>query len=565
VRPIARSSARPPAALLARAAGTVADRDRLRWLAAGATTGASVIVVELTLHALVGWPAALVPTAVTAAALPAIAVAASGTPRLAGLGGRALVDTLAAGAFTVMLSAVYLVVVRGLGNAPTGRGDRETLGLSMVAAALAAVSFGPARRRFLVTANRVVFGSRQAPDELIRAFASRLTRSTPMDELLLQLAESLVRTMDLTRAGIYTGSGQVLERAAGVPDRGGLRSIVVTEKERPAVVRAAVSGNAWIDVWLPGLTAATAAAGTDTDSDSDTDTSNGAGDRAGGRAQLRVAPIRNAGELLGLIVVERAAAAEPFSEDDDRILGDLAREVGLALHNMQLDAALQNTLAELRAQAAELRESRARIVASGDAERRRVERNIHDGAQQNLVALAIGLRLARDLLETDPHEAARMLDEMNGEVQNAVAELRELAHGIYPPLLADGGLAPALQAAAARCPLPVEVDVATPARFEQATESAVYFCCLEALQNSAKHAPGATVGIRVWYDNGTLFFQVSDDGPGLNPDATARGHGLVNMTDRLGAIGGTVQWSSQPGQGMEVSGSVPVPTDPARL
>jgi signal transduction histidine kinase len=405
------------------------------------------------------------------------------------------------------------------------------------------VSFGPARRRFLVTANRVVFGSRQAPDELIRAFASRLTRSTPMEELLLQLAESLLRTMDLTRAGIYTGTGQVLERAAGVPDRGGLRSIVVTEKERPAVVRAAVSGNAWIDVWLPGLTAAAANDG----------------------GQLRVAPIRNAGELLGLIVVERAAAAEPFYEDDDRVLGDLAREVGLALHNMQLDAALQDTLAELRAQAAELRESRARIVTSGDAERRRVERNIHDGAQQNLVALAIGLRLARDLLETDPHEAARMLDEMNGEVQNAVAELRELAHGIYPPLLADGGLAPALQAAASRCPLPVEVDVATPARFEPATESAVYFCCLEALQNSAKHAPSATVGVRVWYENGTLFFQVSDDGPGLNPDATARGHGLVNMTDRLGAIGGTVQWSSQPGQGMEVSGSVPVTTDPARL
>ncbi len=523
-----------------RATGGRSGRNRLRWLAGGVTGAASVIVIELTLHALVGWPAALVPTAVVAAvALPAVALAASATPRLAGLGGRALVDTLAAGAFTVVLSAVYLVVVRGLGNAPTGRGDRETLGLSMLAAALAAVSFGPARRRFLVTANRLVFGSRQAPDELIRAFASRLTRSTPMEELLLQLAESLVRTMELARADIYTGSGRVLERTASVPDQGGTRQIVITDKERPAVVRAAVSGNTWIDVWLPGLT--------------------GQQD-----VQLRAAPVRNAGELLGLIVVERSPTAEPFSEDDDRILGDLAREVGLALHNMHLDAALQESLAELRAQAAQLRESRARIVASGDAERRRVERNLHDGAQQNLVALAIGLRLARDLLETDGEGAARMLDEMNGEVQNAVAELRELAHGIYPPLLADGGLSPALAAAAARSPLPVEVEVTAPARFDQDTEAAVYFCCLEALQNSAKHAPGATVGIRVWCESGTLFFQVSDDGPGFDPAVTAQGHGLVNMTDRLGAIGGRVRWSSQPGQGVEVAGSVPVATDPGR-
>ena len=344
-----------------------------------------------------------------------------------------------------------------------------------------------------------------------------------------------MRTMDLARADIYTGSGPVLERAAGVPDRGGPPQITVSERERPAVTRAAVSGNAWIDVWLPGLTAP-----------------------AGG--QLRVAPIRNAGELLGLILVERSPAAELFSEDDDRILGDLAREVGLALHNMRLDAALQESLAELQAQAAQLRESRARIVASGDAERRRVERNLHDGAQQNLVALAIGLRLARDLLETDPREAGRLLDQMNGEVQNAVAELRELAHGIYPPLLADGGLAPALEAAAGRSTQRVDVEITTAARFDEDTEAAVYFCCLEALQNSSKHAPGAMVRLEVRCDSGTLFFQVSDDGPGFDPDSTPRGHGLVNMTDRVGAIGGSVRWTSKPGEGVTVSGSVPVPT-----
>ena len=516
-------------------------RDRLRWLAAGIMAALSVIVIELTLHALVGWPGALVPTAIAATGLPIIGLVASIWTRPARLGGAVLVDTLAIGAFTVVLSAAYLVIVRGLGNAPTGSGDRETVALSMVAAALAAVSFGPARRRFLVGANRLVFGSRPTPDELIRAFSSRLTRTTPMEELLLQLAESLVRAMDLVQADIYTGAGPVLEWAAGVPDRGGRLPVVVTEQERPAVVRAAVSGNAWIDVWLPALATA-----------------------AGTGSLLRVAPIRNAGQLLGLIAVERAPNTEPFSEEDDRILGDLAREVGLALHNVHLDAALQDTLAELRAQAAALRESRARIVASGDAERRRVERNLHDGAQQNLVAIAIGLRLARDRLDSDPVEAARMLDQLNGEVQSAVAELRELAHGIYPPLLVDSGLAPALLAAASRSPLRVEVEVDTPDRFDHDTEAAVYFCCLEALQNSAKHAPGATARIRVWCEPGTLFFRVEDDGPGFDPAVSAKGHGLVNMTDRVGAIGGTVAWSSQPGQGVEVSGVVPVVSEPAR-
>ena len=518
---------------------TARGRDALRWLAAGVTAAVSVIAVEVTIHVLVGWPRTVAPAAIAAAALPVIGLAVATARRLAPLAGRALVDMLATGAFAVAICGVYLVVVKGLGNAPTGTGDRETLGLSMVAAAIAGVSYGPARRRFSATANRLVYGTRQAPDELIRAFSSRLTRSTPMEELLLQLSESLVRTMGLTRADIYTGSGQVLERAAGMPDGRDRRSVTITDKERPTVVRAGVSGNAWIEVWLPALIAA-----------------------APLQAQLRLAPIRNAGELLGVLVVERASNAEPFSEDDDRILGDLAREVGLALHNMHLDAALQDSLAELRAHAAQLRESRARIVATGDAERRRVERNLHDGAQQSLVALAIGLRLVRDVLESDPQEAGRMVDELNGEVQNAVAELRELAHGIYPPLLADSGLASALQAAATRSPLAVDVEVATGERFDQDTEAAVYFCCLEALQNSAKHAPGASVRIRVWCDDGTLFFRVNDDGPGFDAATAPKGHGLVNMTDRLGAIGGTVRWTSQPGQGAEVSGSVP--TGPAR-
>ena len=515
-------------------AGAQSRRDRARWVAAGATTAVAVIAVSAALHAIVDWPSHLGTVAIGSLAAPVIALVASLWPRLAGLGGRALAHALSATAFALLVAFVYLVVVRGLGNPPSATADRQTLGWSMLAASIAAISFGPARRRSLRHANRLVFGARSAPDELIRAFSSRLSRSTPMEELLLQLCESLVRSMDLTRADVYTGTGQVMERAAGVPLDATQTSLTITDRDRPAVVRARVSGSAWAKVWLPELVP---------------DSS---------EAQLRVAPIRNAGQLLGLLVVERSAAAEPFTEDDDTVLADLAREVGLALHNMQLDSALQDTLSELRVQAAELRESRARIVAGGDAERRRLERDIHDGAQQNLAALAIELRLAHDLIGSDPQGAATLLERLNQQVQETIRELRELAHGIYPPLLADGGLGPALTAAAERSPLEVGVDVRTEERFDQNTEAAVYFCCLEALQNSAKHAPDATVAVRVWCEDGSLRFEVRDDGPGFDAESAPKGQGLVNMTDRVGAIGGSVRWRSQPGQGVEVSGAVPL-------
>jgi signal transduction histidine kinase len=262
--------------------------------------------------------------------------------------------------------------------------------------------------------------------------------------------------------------------------------------------------------------------------------------------------------LLGLVVVERMAGDTSFSEDDDRVLTDLARQVGLAFHNSQLDTALQTTLDELRKQADALRESRARIVASGDAERRRVERNLHDGAQQHLVALAVNLRLARDVITDDPVAGAEMLDELAGEVQETIQELRELAHGIYPPLLVDSGLVEALKAAANRNPLSVDVIADGIGRYPSETEAAVYFCCLEALQNAAKHAKDASVEVRLWEESGGLLFSVSDNGPGFDVDKAQRGHGYINMADRLGAIGGSVRWESEPGKGARVSASVPL-------
>ncbi len=520
------------APLRARYLGSIgALRERMDWFGIGITLAATVTLVATVLHLLVGWPGPLGAVSAAATVLVPLGLLAGESRRAGPHGSRGLVQVLAVFGFVVVVSAIYLIVVLGLGHAPKTTGDKEALALSMVASGVAALIFVPVRERFVESSTRFVYGSREAPDEVLRTFGSRLTRAIPMDELLLQLAESLRKTMGLQSAEVYTGTGEVLERTASVPDLGP-GSIVVSPRERPVVTRAGVSGTAWASIWLPSLL------------------------HERDKEQIRVAPVSHAGELLGLIVVERSSLASMFSEDDDRVLADLARQVGLALHNSQLDTALQTTLDEVRKQADALRESRARIVASGDAERRRVERNLHDGAQQHLVALAVNLRLAKDIIVDDKEAGLEMLDQLAVEVQETIQELRELAHGIYPPLLVDSGLVEALRAAANRNPLPVEILAEGIGRYPSEAEAAVYFCCLEALQNAAKHAPDARVEVRLWEDSGGLLFTVTDDGPGFDPEKAQRGHGYVNMADRLGAIGGSVRWDSQIGKGAQVRGSV---------
>ena len=231
----------------------------------------------------------------------------------------------------------------------------------------------------------------------------------------------------------------------------------------------------------------------------------------------------------------------------------------LAHHNVQLDSALQASLEDVRQKADELQASRARIVAAGDAERRRIERNIHDGAQQHLAALAVKLRLASMLADKDLDRTKSLLGELGGQVQDTLQELRSLAHGIYPPLLMDKGLAAALSAAASRSTIRTSVQADSLGRYPAEVEATVYFCCLEALQNACKHAgEGATLTIRVYEDAGSVVFEAADDGAGFDSQGRGLGVGFVNMGDRLGALGGSLKVESAPGQGTRVMGTVPV-------
>jgi signal transduction histidine kinase len=261
-----------------------------------------------------------------------------------------------------------------------------------------------------------------------------------------------------------------------------------------------------------------------------------------------VSEVRDNGTVVAAVVHDEALRASPQLVD-----------AGISMAGVVLDN--QRLAAEAEAAMREVRQSRARIAASASRERRRIERDLHDGAQQRLVALRIELELAEDLIRRDPEEGIARLRELEGEVDEALEELRSLAHGVYPPLLADRGLVEALGAAAARYSVAVEVQAHDVVRYPPEVESAVYFCVLEALQNVLKHAVGAR-HVVVRLDAGMrteLRFSVRDDGAGTPDGAVRAGAGITNMQDRLAAVGGHVAVVSTPGVGTVVRGRVPTP------
>ncbi len=418
------------------------------------------------------------------------------------------------------LALVFLVASGGaamlltLGHSPTG-GEWGLVAVGLLAVAVSAVAFQPLRERL----SRFGGGRSSDPRDVLEAAGGRLAHPLPLDDLLTEVAQSLRAVFRIDAAEVWTYDEPTLELAASDPYRL-RRRLEIAPAEAKAMLGAHLAGPAWLRVWLPGML-------------------EGRRERS-----LRAAVIRQPGELLGLIVIELADGQEELTVAQEQALADLTRQVGLTLQNAR--------------RADELRFSRARVVAAGDAERRRIERDLHDGAQQHLVAISVNLRTARDLADSDPDRAAELLGRLGEDIEAAMRELRDLAHGIYPPLLQQRGLGDALRVASDRTPLAVSVDTGGVGRQSQDVEAAVYFCCVEAMHNATKHAGDDTkVWIRLEQLDGRIEFEVSDNGSGFDRAAVNGGAGLVGMSDRVAALGGRLDVDSGPGRGTTVHGTIP--------
>jgi signal transduction histidine kinase len=268
-----------------------------------------------------------------------------------------------------------------------------------------------------------------------------------------------------------------------------------------------------------------------------------------------VAPVVHSGALLGALVVRKPVGAR-LTPVERALVVDLAAQAGLVLHNVALTAQLRSRLADISRRSTELSASRERLAQVQDAERRRLERDIHDGAQQHLVALVVNLRLAQTLLARSPERAAALLAGLEVAVGTAERTLTELARGVYPAVLAEHGVAAALADVSVPAPTVLRVVGVLP-RYDDDVEAAMYFCCLEAVQNAVKHAAASSVVVDLSADDDGLRFAVTDDGVGFDAGAGTTGTGLVGMADRLCALGGHLRVSSTPGAGTIVAGSLP--------
>jgi signal transduction histidine kinase len=247
-----------------------------------------------------------------------------------------------------------------------------------------------------------------------------------------------------------------------------------------------------------------------------------------------------------------AVVHDPVLSEDPELVEAVGAASLLALENRRLEHDLLDSVDALRA-------SQRRLVGAASAERRKIERDLHDGVQQKLVALRIQLELVRDLARESG--LWNRLAGLAADFDDALDDLRSTAHGIYPPLLADEGLEAALREVARRSTVPLTVDLQDVGRLSEDREIAIYYCCLEALQNVAKHAgDDAEALLRLWRDRNAVRFAVSDNGLGFVPLPAHNGAGLTNMTDRIGAVGGTLSVRSTPGEGTTVLGGVAIET-----
>ncbi len=479
------------ASLFVRARHTTADeRRQIRWIAVGAVVFISAWLLGILAQLLgVSVETDTVVTAIVLcfyAAIPVSIGIAILKYRLYDID-VVIKKTVILAVLAAFFVLVYALVVGGVGALVEGSSNTA---LSFAAAAIVATLFQPVLTRARRFADRLVYGDRATPYEVLAAFGDQLAETYSADDVLPRTARVLAEGVGADRARVWLAEG------------GGFRPVAVyppdASRERP---------------------------------------------------DDHLAEVRHQGDLLGALSVAMPAN-DPMDPAKEKLVADLAAQAGLVLRNVRL--------------VEDLRRSRRRLVAAQDEERRKLERNIHDGAQQQLVALAVKARLTRALTDRDPAKAAEMLEQIESETQSALEDLRDLARGIYPPLLADKGLEAALTAQARKSPVPVTVTGDGIGRYPQEVEAAVYFSVLEALQNVAKYAEARHAEVRLGRDADALTFRVHDDGRGFETDATGYGTGLQGMEDRLAALDGSLSVTSRPGDGTTVDGRVPVRVEAVR-
>jgi signal transduction histidine kinase len=402
--------------------------------------------------------------------------------------------TVVYGLLSVAFTGVYAGIVVGIG---TFAGHQGGPVLTIAAAVTIALLFQPLRRRAQQFANRLVYGRRATPYQALSDFAGDMAGQLDFTEAVEKMVSVLAGATGADRAEAWIRVGTQLRPAA---------------------------------IWPHGLPRSTAVAlGPD-------------GGLPAFAGVSRAAAVTQGGELLGALSLQKPRN-EALTSTEDELLRHLASQAGLVLRN----AALID----------ELRGSRRRLVGAQDAERRKIERNLHDGAQQQLIALTIQLSLLAESAG-DPAAVRELVPAVQDGVRAALEDLRDLARGIYPPLLADQGLVPALQAQARRASLPVAIEADGIGRYPQDTEAAVYFCTLEALQNITKYARATRATISLACADGSLRFTITDDGAGFDTAASQLGTGLQGMADRLAALGGALHVHSRPEHGTTISGHLPV-------
>lgn len=417
--------------------------------------------------------------------------------------------TIVYGLIVVLVTVFVALVIFfaspvGLLGARGGDGEgavaRLISGIVLVALTVAA-TWGLTRR----IAKRLVYGRRATPYEAMSEFSERLGEAYSTEDVLPRMAEIVRASTGADVARVWLRVGTELLPAASAPSNAPSVDPIVSS-----------------------------------------------GDDLGELPSVRAFPVRHVGELLGALTVAMPPA-EPLSKTGEKLVADLAAQAGLVLRNVRLTEELRGTIGELRA-------SRQRIVTAQDERARKLERDLHDGAQQQIVALTVKLRLAEQLTDRDPAKARELLAGLQAEAGDALENLRDLARGIYPPLLADRGLATALEAQARKASLPVALEPDGVGRYAPEIEAAVYFSCLEALQNIAKYANASHATVRLAESNGQLVFEIADDGAGFEVDSTPRGSGLTHMRDRLESLGGALEIRSRAGEGTIVSGRIPTGT-----